>query len=76
MHPNQYTLTPKDIYRGRAKSGTSHFHAYASCYVVHKGRRAAALAVARSRLLQCRSHSVSAGGALSSHRHARGLPEP
>lgn len=29
----------EEIYRGRAKSGTTHFHAYATCYVVHKGRR-------------------------------------
>jgi hypothetical protein len=29
----------EEIYRGRAKSGIIHFHAYATCYVVHKGRR-------------------------------------
>ena len=29
----------EEIYRGLAKSGTTHFHAYATCYVVHKGRR-------------------------------------
>jgi len=28
-----------EIYRGPAKSGTTHFHAYATCYVVHKGQR-------------------------------------
>ena len=28
-----------EIYRGQAKSGTSHFHAYATAYVVRKGRR-------------------------------------
>jgi hypothetical protein len=28
-----------EIYRGQAKSGTTHFHAYATCYVVHKGQR-------------------------------------
>lgn len=27
----------KEIYRGQAKSGTSHFHAYATAYVVHRG---------------------------------------
>jgi hypothetical protein len=30
---------PKEIYRGQAKSGTSHFHAYATCYVIRKGLR-------------------------------------
>lgn len=29
----------KEIYRGPAKSGTSHFHAYASAYVVCRGQR-------------------------------------
>src|SRR5438309_201798 len=29
----------KEIYRGQAKSGTSHFHAYASAYVVCRGQR-------------------------------------
>jgi hypothetical protein len=28
-----------EIYRGQAKDGTSHFHAYATAYVVRKGRR-------------------------------------
>ena len=28
-----------EIYRGQPKSGTSHFHAYASVYVVRKGQR-------------------------------------
>src|SRR5262245_43786584 len=28
-----------EVYRGEAKSGTTHFHAYATCYVVHHGRR-------------------------------------
>ena len=27
----------KEIYRSKPKSGTSHFHAYATAYVVHKG---------------------------------------
>ncbi len=29
----------EEIYRSQAKSGTTHFHAYATCYVVRKGRR-------------------------------------
>ena len=29
----------KEVYRGEAKSGTTHFHAYGTCYVVHHGRR-------------------------------------
>src|SRR5437762_845340 len=42
------TLTPyhgeplhdaNEIYRSQAKSGTSHFHAYATAYVIKKGRR-------------------------------------
>src|SRR5438552_12792976 len=28
-----------EVYRGQAKSGTTHFHAYATAYVVHKGQR-------------------------------------
>jgi hypothetical protein len=28
-----------EIYRGRAKDGTGHFHAYATAYVVRKGQR-------------------------------------
>jgi len=28
-----------EIYRSQPKSGTSHFHAYATCYVVRKGHR-------------------------------------
>jgi Transposase DDE domain len=30
---------PDEIYRSQAKSGTSHFHAYATAYVIRKGRR-------------------------------------
>lgn len=30
---------PAEVYRGRAKSGTSHFHAYATAYLVRHGRR-------------------------------------
>jgi putative transposase len=29
----------EEIYRSQAKSGTTHFHAYASAYLVHRGRR-------------------------------------
>jgi putative transposase len=29
----------REIYRGEAKSGTTHFHAYATCYLVHHGQR-------------------------------------
>jgi putative transposase len=29
----------KEIYRSAAKDGTSHFHAYATCYVIRKGLR-------------------------------------
>ena len=32
-------LEAKEIYRSQAKSGTSHFHAYASAYVVVDGQR-------------------------------------
>src|SRR4051795_12049750 len=30
---------PAEVYRSRAKDGTSHFHAYATAYVVRKGQR-------------------------------------
>jgi Transposase DDE domain len=30
---------PEEIYRSSAKSGTSHFHAYATLYVIHRGYR-------------------------------------
>src|SRR5512143_1485932 len=30
---------PEEIYRGQAKDGTSHFHAYATAYVVRHGQR-------------------------------------
>ena len=29
----------REIYRGEAKSGTTHFHAYATCYLVRHGQR-------------------------------------
>ena len=34
--PAQYE---EEIYRGEAKSGTTHFHAYATAVIVHKGHR-------------------------------------
>src|SRR3954469_14188565 len=30
---------PAEVYRSQAKDGTSHFHAYATAYVVRKGQR-------------------------------------
>ena len=30
---------PQEVYRSQAKCGTSHFHAYATAYVVHRGQR-------------------------------------
>ena len=30
---------PREVYRGQAKDGTSHFHAYATAYVLRKGQR-------------------------------------
>jgi putative transposase len=61
----------KEVYRSKAKDGTSHFHAYATAYVVHKGERftVALLPVARGESLaevvkallrQCRSVGVKA----------------
>ena len=35
----QPMLDPKEVYRGQAKSGTSHFHAYATAYVNYRGQR-------------------------------------
>ena len=32
-------VDPKEIYRSKPKSGTTHFHAYASCYAVQHGQR-------------------------------------
>jgi hypothetical protein len=29
----------REVYRSKAKDGTSHFHAYATCYVIRKGLR-------------------------------------
>src|SRR5512140_3241428 len=45
---------PKEVYRGLAKAGTSHFHAYATAYVVTKGQRftVALRAVAKSEPLK------------------------
>jgi hypothetical protein len=30
---------PAEVYRSQAKSGTSHFHAYATAYIIRKGQR-------------------------------------
>jgi putative transposase len=30
---------PREVYRGQAKGGTTHFHAYATAYVIKKGQR-------------------------------------
>jgi putative transposase len=35
----QPMLEPAEIYRGQAKSGTTHFHAYATAYVNYRGQR-------------------------------------
>ena len=35
----QPMLDPSEVYRSQAKSGTSHFHAYATCYVNYRGQR-------------------------------------
>jgi hypothetical protein len=45
---------PDEIYRSAAKSGTSHFHAYATLYVIHHGYRftVALTAVARGEPLE------------------------
>jgi len=29
----------EEVYRSQAQRGTTHFHAYATCYLVHRGRR-------------------------------------
>jgi putative transposase len=39
---------PREVYRSKAREGTSHFHAYATAYVIRKGQRfTAALAYVR-----------------------------
>jgi len=50
----QPLLDAKEIYRSQAKSGTSHFHAYATCYVIRRGLRftVALTAVGRGEPLQ------------------------
>jgi hypothetical protein len=35
----RYHLDPKEIVRGQAKSGTTHFHAYATVYLIFRGQR-------------------------------------
>src|SRR5205085_5488083 len=43
LHLVPYHGSPRhdadEVYRGPAKSGTSHFHAYATAYVIRKGQR-------------------------------------
>jgi len=57
----------KEIYRGEPKSGTTHFHAYATAAVVHKGHRYT-LALTRveygETMKECkgRTESVARGG--------------
>lgn len=45
---------PAEVYRSKARSGTSHFHAYGTCYVIRKGQRftLALTGVARAEPLQ------------------------
>jgi putative transposase len=40
---------PAEVYRGQAKGGTSHFHAYATAYVARRGRRSTVALTAVSR---------------------------
>jgi putative transposase len=49
-YPGQPLHDPAEVYRSQAKHGTSHFHAYATAYVIRKGQRftAALTAVTRS----------------------------
>src|ERR1700722_3087087 len=35
----RYSLDPNEIVRGQAKSGTTHFHAYATVYLLFRGQR-------------------------------------
>jgi putative transposase len=35
----RYHVDPREIVRGQAKSGTTHFHAYATLYLVFRGQR-------------------------------------
>ena len=59
---------PKEVYRSQAKGGTSHFHAYATAYIVHKGQRftVALTAVAKGEplkdVLQCLLKQVRSVG--------------
>ena len=55
---------PEEIYRSQAKSGTSHFHAYATLYVIHNGYRftVALTAVSRGRALGSGPEASAAPG--------------
>lgn len=35
----EHLHNPNEVYRGAARSGTTHFHAYATAYVIRKGQR-------------------------------------
>jgi len=35
----QHAHDPRELYRGQAKSGTTHFHAYATVYLIRHGQR-------------------------------------
>ena len=55
---------PDEIYRSEAKSGTSHFHAYATLYVIRNGYRftVALTPVSRGEPLEAVLKSPSASG--------------
>jgi hypothetical protein len=38
-YPSQPHQRVEEIYRSQAKSGTTHFHAYATAYLVRRGHR-------------------------------------
>jgi hypothetical protein len=38
-YPSQPHQRLEEIYRSQAKSGTTHFHAYATAYIVRRGQR-------------------------------------
>jgi hypothetical protein len=38
-YPSQPHQPLEEIYRSQAKSGTTHFHAYATAYIVRRGQR-------------------------------------
>jgi putative transposase len=64
----QHLHDEDEVYRGKAKSGTSHFHAYATAYVIRKGQRyTVALAYVRkgqplSEVIQALLHQAARAG--------------